>query len=80
MALIKNLQGSYVVKDYVKSRKHEWYDACFIPDIKKEENAEKVIKNFIDRQGYDLIGGIVLREFVSLKSIGFHEKKWNANF
>lgn len=27
------LEGSYIVKDYVKSRKHEWYDACFIENI-----------------------------------------------
>lgn len=29
----KQLSGSYIVKDYVKSRKHEWYDACFISNI-----------------------------------------------
>lgn len=74
MNLVKNLHGSYVVKDFVKSRKHEWYDACFIPDIANEKNAEKVIKNFIDRQGSGLVGGIVLREFISLRSIGFHKK------
>lgn len=27
--LAKGLQGSYIIKDYVKSRKHEWYDVFF---------------------------------------------------
>ena len=30
LSLTKGLEGPYIVKDYVKSRKHEWYDACFI--------------------------------------------------
>jgi len=25
--------GPAIVKDYVKSRKHEWDEACFIPDL-----------------------------------------------
>ena len=70
----KALEGSYIVKDYVKSRKHEWYDACFISDIKDKENALKVIGNFVERQGDGLVGGIVLREFEKLKQIGHHEK------
>ena len=64
----------YVVKDYVKSRKHEWYDACFIESIDDRENAARVIGNFIDRQGIDLVGGIVLRKFEKLKKIGYHER------
>ena len=72
--LTTNLEGSYIVKDYVKSRKHEWHDACFIPQIKDKANAEKIIKNFITRQDDSLIGGVVLRKFENLKSIGYHEK------
>ena len=74
MLLTKHLEGPYIVKDYVKSRKHEWYDSCYIPKISDRANTEKIIRNFIDRQGSDLIGGVVLRQFVKLKSIGFHEK------
>jgi len=72
--MTKKLEGSYIVKDYVKSRKHEWYDACFIKDITVEEQAEKVIENFINRQGAALVGGVVLRQFEDLKHIGYHEK------
>lgn len=68
------VDGAYIVKDYVKSRKHEWYDACFIPDIRDREAVEKVAGNFVRRQGEDLIGGVVFRKFEHLKQIGFHEK------
>ena len=74
LLLARNLEGAYLVKDYVKSRKHEWYDACFINNIADKKNAERIIKNFVERQGSDLVGGVVLRQFEKLKSIGFHEK------
>lgn len=69
-----DLNGPYIVKDYVKSRKHEWYDACYIRDIANVEEAKRVITNFIDRQGDNLVGGVVLREFLNLKANGYHEK------
>lgn len=71
--LLSKFEGAVIVKDYVKSRKHEWYEACFIEDVKDTENALKVIKNFIERQDDLLTGGVVLREFLNLKSIGKHE-------
>lgn len=74
LEMSKSLEGSYIVKDYVKSRKHEWYDACYIADITDKVNASKVISNFVGRQGASLVGGIVLRKFETLKQIGFHEK------
>lgn len=70
----KGLTGPYIVKDYVKSRKHEWYSSCYINNIADKEQATKVITNFVSRQGSDLIGGVVLRKFEKLKQIGFHEK------
>lgn len=68
------LEGGYIVKDYVKSRKHEWYDACYIPNIRDKANAEKVIANFVERQGDSLVGGIVLRKYEKLRQIGFHDR------
>lgn len=64
----------YIVKDYVKSRKHEWYDACFIKNISDIANTTRVIRNFVERQGDSLVGGIVLRKFMGLHQIGFHER------
>lgn len=72
--MTKDLKGSYLVKDYVKSRKHEWYDACYIENIANQESVRWVIGNFIERQGENLVGGVVLRKFERLKRIGFHEK------
>ncbi len=74
MSMSETLEGPYVVKDYVKSRKHEWYDACFIEDIADREHAAAIINNFISRQGEGLVGGVVLRRFEALRRIGFHEK------
>ena len=73
LELTEGLEGAFVVKDYVKSRKHEWHDACFIKDISDKEDTFRVINNFINRQGSNLEGGIVLRKFESLKSIGYHK-------
>lgn len=74
LAMTKGLEGCYIVKDFVKSRKHEWFDACFIQNIADKENASKIIGNFINRQGSDLVGGVVLRRFEKLKQTGFHER------
>jgi hypothetical protein len=67
--MLEQYEHGIIIKDYVKSRKHEWEEACFIPDMSK---AEVVIANFLERQGDALQGGVVLREFVPLKSIGKH--------
>lgn len=74
LALSKNLEGPYIIKDYVKSRKHEWYDACFVYNVQNKNNLEFVAKNFIERQGEALVGGVVLRKYEELKKTGFHEK------
>lgn len=61
-----------IVKDWSKSRKHEWLDACFIPDPTDLDNLRRVVTNFLNGQGDDLAGGLVFREFVKLKPIGIH--------
>jgi len=57
--------GPGIVKDYVKSRKHEWDEACFIPDLSDAEATARVVRRFVELQGEFLAGGIVLREFES---------------
>lgn len=66
--------GPAIVKDYVKSRKHEWAEACFIPSAADRAHAEAVIRRFLDLQGPDLAGGVVLREFVELEGQGAHPR------
>ena len=63
-----------IVKDYVKSRKHEWFDACFIPDARDRPSARRVIDTFLARQGSDLVGGLVLREFERFAALSVHSK------
>lgn len=65
---------SVMIKDYLKSRKHEWYDACFIRDASDEEELVRVMSNFFNLQGRDFYGGLVFRDFLNLKRIGVHSK------
>lgn len=55
--------GPGVVKDYVKSRKHEWHEACFVPDLADVTATTGVIGRMVELQGDDLAGGIVVRAF-----------------
>ena len=55
--------GPGIVKDYVKSRKHEWDRACFIPDLTDTAALTRVVRTFAELQGEFLAGGIVLREY-----------------
>jgi hypothetical protein len=63
-----------VVKDYVKSRKHEWAEACFIPDGTNASAVERVVRRFLELTGDELQGGIVLREFVEFDRVGAHAR------
>ena len=63
-----------IVKDYVKSRKHEWHEACFIPDASDTGAALRVIQTFLSRQGSEFQGGVVLREFESFVPLAQHSK------
>jgi ATP-grasp domain, R2K clade family 3 len=63
-----------IVKDYVKSRKHEWDTACYIPDAADTGAAMQVIQTFVERQGSELQGGIVLRRFEDFTPLGRHPK------
>ncbi|MGI5168361.1 ATP-grasp domain-containing protein [Spirillospora sp. CA-253888] len=55
--------GPGVVKDYVKSRKHEWDEACFVPDVKNLSRLHAVVAKMIALQDEFLAGGVVVREF-----------------
>lgn len=63
-----------VLKDYVKSRKHEWEEACFIPCASDSAAVERVVRRFLELQGEELSEGLVFREFVALQSIGSHSQ------
>ncbi|GEM31920.1 hypothetical protein NN3_29270 [Nocardia neocaledoniensis NBRC 108232] len=55
--------GPGIVKDYVKSRKHEWDTACYVSDLRDTAALKRIVERFVELQGEYLAGGVVLREF-----------------
>jgi len=66
--------GPVIVKDYVKSAKHRWFDACYIGDAQNDIEVKRVVKNFLDTVSDGLVGSLVFRDFVNFKRIGTHSK------
>ncbi len=52
-----------VVKDYVKSCKHEWEEACFVPDVKNLAQLHDIASKMVALRDDHLAGGLVVREF-----------------
>jgi hypothetical protein len=63
-----------IVKDFVKSRKHEWAEACFIPSAADRAAVGRVVGRFLELQGDDLNEGLVFRQYVEFQPIGVHPK------
>lgn len=61
-----------ILKDYVKSQKHYWAEACFIPHASDDRQAENVIRRFLELQGDDLNEGVVFRAYANLELLGIH--------
>jgi ATP-grasp domain-containing protein len=60
--------GPAVLRDYVKSMKHYWHQAAFIPDLADAEGAWAVASRFLELREDDLVGGFVLRRYESFAS------------
>lgn len=69
-------KSALIIKDSVKSLKHNWYEACYIPEFAEPLKIAKIIKTFLDikKDQNDLNLPIIIRKFEKLKSIGLHEK------
>lgn len=63
-----------IVKDYVKSEKHYWKEACFIPDASDTKHVLSVVNRFLELRGSSLNKGIVFREFKALEYLTEHSK------
>lgn len=63
-----------ILKDYVKSRKHEWNEACFIHSAADKNEVERVVRRFLELQDEDLNAGLVFREFVDFEPLATHSK------
>lgn len=55
--------GPAVLRDFVKSMKHYWDEAAYIPDVADAAAAGKVAARFIELRDEDLAGGLVLRRY-----------------
>ncbi|POM24393.1 hypothetical protein BTM25_30220 [Actinomadura rubteroloni] len=68
--------GPAVVKDYVKSRKHEWEAACFVPEVKDAAALRAVVAEMVALQDEFLAGGVVVREFEEFDGAGESRVWW----
>ncbi|MFC7216951.1 ATP-grasp domain-containing protein [Streptomyces polyrhachis] len=71
--------GAGIVKDYVKSRKHEWEQACFVPDLADTVGLARVVRRFVELQEEFLAGGVVLRSFEAFsrpESVAAEARVW----
>lgn len=74
-ALVAPLRpGPAIVKDYVKSRKHEWDQACYVPDLADVAAVARVVARMVQLQGDDLAGGVVVRRFE--RFVGAEARVW----
>lgn len=62
--------GAMIWKDFVKSAKHKWDEACFIPAHASRDKFESVVSAFVRIRGGSMNRGLVFREFVDLMPVG----------
>ena len=67
-------QDAIIIKDFVKSLKHNWEEACFIPNASDRDSVRKVVSRFIELQGTQLNKGLVFRKFEDLQFLTNHSK------
>lgn len=63
-----------IVKDYVKSQKHYWHEACYIPNAADRQAVEQIVSRFLELQDTDLNEGLVFREFVEFQQLTQHSR------
>ncbi|GAA0601429.1 ATP-grasp domain-containing protein [Kribbella sandramycini] len=63
VAAARELSGAAVLRDYVKSMKHYWGEAAYIPDVADAAGVERVARRFLELRGDSFAGGFVLRRF-----------------
>jgi hypothetical protein len=63
-----------ILKDFVKSQKHYWREACFIPSASDREAVARIVTRFLELQGDDLNEGLVFREYVELEPLTTHSR------
>ncbi|GID91462.1 ATP-grasp domain-containing protein [Amorphoplanes digitatis] len=69
--------GPAVVRDYVKSMKHYWHEATYIPELADADAAWAVARRLHELRGDDFTGGFVLRRFEEFT--GAEARTWWVN-
>jgi hypothetical protein len=59
-----------LIKDFVKSAKHRWKEACFIPAGTDQSEFNQILAAFLDARGEQFNHGIVLRRYHPLTILG----------
>lgn len=67
-------QKPVIIKDYVKSEKHDWGTACFVADASDTGKFKKSIIKLVKLRDKYLNEGIVVREFVELNDLTIHSR------
>lgn len=65
-------EAPIIVKDYVKSQKHYWNEACYIPNAANKDQVTAVVNKFLELQGEDFNEGLVFRSFLALEQLSMH--------
>ncbi|MFF8288849.1 ATP-grasp domain-containing protein [Streptomyces sp. NPDC016309] len=68
--------GPAIVKDYVKSRKDRWDEACFVPDLADPHRLAAVVARFVELQDASLTGGVVIRAFEDFRTTDGEARLW----
>lgn len=76
LAFQRDNKCAVIIKDSVKSLKHDWHEACYIPADANPFEVAKVVSTFLTiKTNYDdFQGNFIVRKFEDLKQIGNHPK------
>jgi len=66
--------NAIIIKDFVKSEKHHWEEACYIPDASDFDTVQSVVHRFLELRGNALNKGLVFRQFEALEYLTAHSK------
>lgn len=72
--------NGFIVKDFVKSRKHDWNTACFAPDVKALPSVVNEFVRLQEEDGAGVEGGIVVRAFEDFNKELGEARIWWVDF
>jgi hypothetical protein len=68
--------GPFVLKDHIKSAKHRWKEACFVPKGAGREQFEEIAATLKAEQGSSFHRGFVIKQYIALKSRGYSPREY----